>query len=359
MPLQIENNYDQVSLMDLVGLRTDGYSVMKSPHVGNQHPSNLVCAALGIPLEMVSFTRGLQDKNFHPHTRIQGGVQTSLYDANTWTPFAAVSEKRDVATVSFFPDTYEHTSTAVQYHQSSVQRLFPNTEIMTDMERMQQYPALTAAVLRATNVKRNQSVWYRRVSSDGVVTKRSKGKLSESELETDVFQFSNDRSGYVVPNKVHIIFSLIYQSLSSGRDVVYHLSGPQMTQYIDGLQSELSLLYDQVRHLVPDLPFTLKVRVVPVASARFVTTKQRRDGLTQLRAIADQLSVDVVAREFVSQYPEYTAPIESGTTLSQYDFAKKSDVIQDPDMWYMPLAEVIRLHQRLLDVAQQVAVAAE
>jgi len=261
MPLQIENNYDQVSLMNLAALREQGYSVVKSPHVGNQHPCNLVCAALGIPLEMVSFTQGVRDKNFHPHVRIQNGQSVSLYDSDTWTQFA----------------TTPGGQTATEYHQSAMQQVFSGTEIMTDMERMRLYPALAAAVLQATNIKRNQSVWYRRVSAEGQVTKRSAGQLSQADLESNVFQFSNDLSGWVIPNKVHIIFSMVYQALSSGRDVVYHLSGPQMVHYIDGLREELSLLYDLVRHRIPDLPFTLRLRVVPVATARFVAVAARAE----------------------------------------------------------------------------------
>ena len=72
MPIVIENNCDSLSLNDLVALRAQGFSVLKSPHVGNQHPSNLACAALQLPLEMVTFTSPSKDVNFHPHLRIAG-----------------------------------------------------------------------------------------------------------------------------------------------------------------------------------------------------------------------------------------------------------------------------------------------
>lgn len=339
MPIIIENNFDRVSLRDLVRLMNTGYSVLKSPHVGNQHPSNLVCAALGIPLEMVSFTKGIRDQNFHPHVRIEGGEQYPLASPHTWTQFAQTSDGQ----------------TLTSYHQEAVKRVFPGVDIATDMERMRQYPALTAMVLQATNVRRAQSVWYRKVSETGVVTSRSQGFLEQVELETNVFQFSNDRSGWVVPNKLHIIFDFVYQSLSSGRDTIYHLSGPQMVEYIATLGTELEVLYDAVRQVIPQLPLVLRVRMVPVASARFVTNRADVEGLSALASVRDQVSVPEVVQEFALRFPMFTLPIESGRTMSQYDLSSADDVVLDEWMLNAPLREVAWLHTRLQQFASAVA----
>ncbi len=358
MPLLIENNYDDVSLMDLVSLREQGYSVLKSPHVGNQHPSNLVCAALGISLEMVSFTQGVRDVNFHPHLRIAGGCSKELYSPATWTPFASVEEAREISMISFFPPSlYASKVSATTYHQSSVQELFPNTEVITDMERMQMYPALAATVLHVTN-QVIRGMWYRHVSKDGVVTKQTQSYLSASTLETDIFQFSNNASGWVVPNLVHIIFDLVYQTLSSGRDVVYHLSGPQMVQYVGGYADKLELMYDALRQHIPALPLTLKARIVPVAAARFMTVPERVEALATFAEVRDQLQNSVVAREFVTQYPEFTQSIESGTTLSQYDFKDMRDIKMDAWMLVAPLSEVTALYESLTHVARSPALPA-
>jgi hypothetical protein len=346
MPLQIINNYDEVSLGDLVRLRAEGYSVLKSPHVGNQHPSNLVCGALGIPLEMVSFTQGLLDRNFHPHVRIVGGVQTPLYDRRTWTQFASTPCGRS----------------ATQYHQQSVQKLFPQTEVVTDMQRMQRYPALAATVLRATN-QVIRGVWYRHASANGQVIKKTQRRLSNQALDYDVFQFSNDASGWVIPNRVHIIFDLVYQTLSSGRDVVYHLSGPQMVQYIGdrALQRDLQLMYDAVRQYIPELPLVLKVKIVPVAGARFAGLQTEADGI---RAVCDLIeSADLVNadrgwyRQLVEVTPSIATAIETGTTISQYDLSHSSDLYIDPWMMSAPLSTVNFVQRELAKVA--VAIAAE
>lgn len=348
MPLVIENNYDQVSLGELVRLRERGYSILKSPHVGNQHPSNLVCAALGIPLEMVTFTRGNLDRNFHPHVRIENGQTTPLYDGRTWTQFAQVPHEL------FRPEEQirerRRVVSATEYHQSSVRRIFPRTEILTDVERMQMYPALAATVLQATSAI--GGLWYRSVGASGNVTKRSLKVIDQTNLETNVFQFSNDQSGWVVPNRVHIIFDLVYQVLSSGRDVVYHLSGPQMVQYVDNLQEDMSRMYDLVRARIPALPLVLKVRVVPVASARFATVRSRADGLGVFAAVRDQLDNPLVAREFIWAFPEFTLPIGSAATLSQYDLTQSDDLVLDPWMVEAPLYEVTNTHNQLIAARQ-------
>lgn len=343
MPLIIENNYDHVSLMGLVQLCEQGYSVLKSPHVGNQHPSNLVCAALGIPLEMVSFTQGGRDKNFHPHVRIQDGTQTHLTAATTWTQFARMDNGHSLT----------------EYHQSSVQRVFPHTEVLTDMQRMQQHPALAALVMLATNVKRKQSVWYRRVSVEGQVTTRSKGILSQSELETDVFQFSNQDSGWVIPNKVHMIFDFVYQALSSGRDTIYHLSGPQMVHYIADLQDELQILYDAVRQYIPALPLTLRLRVVPVAAARYVTHVRQQSAMQAVGEVLSTFDHGAVDeswyQQLAQQVPEVIEPITNGTFLSQYDLSSVDDLYLDPWMLQTPLRTVTAVHNRMCQVSQLLA----
>jgi hypothetical protein len=337
MPLVIENNYDCVSLADLVRLRQAGYSVLKSPHVGNQHPSNLVCAALRIPMEMVSFTIGTRDCNFHPHARIEGGVARALYPADTYTPFGVLP----------------CGTAATEYHQAAVRRVFPHTEVMTDMERMQQYPALAATVLRATN-RVVRGLWYRRVSAIGKVSKRTLRELGPEHMETEVFQFSNDRFGWVVPNRVHIVFDLVYQALSSGRDVIYHLSGPQMVHYVDGITAELSLMYDAVRANIPQLPLVLRAKVVPVASARLVTHQSNAGALADVNELLERFGASGLSPGLVADVqqalPELTVPIERGTFLSQYDLSSADDLYLAPWMLEAPLSAVTALHQRLSTV---------
>ena len=344
MPIKIENDFTSVSLKDLVELRARGYSVLKSPHVGNQHPSNLVCAALGLPLEMVSFTIPERDKNFHPQLQIVAGEGTQLFDPGILTQFACVPGGQ----------------TATEFHQSAVQRVFPRTEICTDIERMLSENTLSEIVLRRSNQAIKQ-LWYRKVDGEGnLQSVRRVERLLPSALEGNIFQVTNQSAGWVVPNRVHAVFDFIWQSLSSGRDVIYHLSGPQMVGYIGGIKSSISTIYDAVREEVPGLPETLTLRVVPVAACRFVTLRSRADALLSVQEVVGWYETlpnqecrhaHTRFREVVEMYPEFTTAIETAATLSQYDIASADDLLLDPWMIKTPLSRVESMYKRLLKAA--------
>jgi len=216
--------------------------------------------------------------------------------------------------------------------------------------------------LRATN-KVIRGLWYRSVNSSGQVSKKTQSFLSDSALETDVFQFTNDSSGWVTPNRVQIIFDLVYQSLSSGRDTVYHLSGPQMVQYIGAqkLQSDLQLMYDEVRQYVPALPLTLKVCIVPVAGARFAglqTDARRIQDVCKVITSVDLCNLNLAwCKELANEVLMVATSIETGTTLSQYDLQQAADLYIDPWMLNTPL-QTVNLAQHLLAQAA-CAIAAE
>ncbi len=347
MPVSIKR-CDALSLHDLTVLREKGYSVLKSPHVGNQHPSNLVCAALKIPMEMVSFTNGERDKNFHPHCMIKEGCASQLYDSSVWTPFAQLSSGRSV----------------IDFHQSSVRTVFPDTDICTDMERMQQESELTEIVLRETN-QAIPLLWYRRVSACGrVVPVKNVVQLPDFELETQVFQVSNVTSGWVVPNRVHILFDLVWQCLSSGRAEIFHLSGPQMAGYIGGITKSLSAGYDAVRKVVPSLPEQLVCNVVPVAACRYVVRKSEAGMLQDIMESIywyESLPYDERAKamsalhEIAKKYKNFFASIEEGRFLSQYDLESDADLVLSNWMLVTPLKRVISHTERFIKLSAKVA----
>ena len=342
MPIVIENDYRNTSLYELQRLRSDGYSVVKTPHVGNQHPTNLLCAALGFEMQMVSFNQGKRDKNFHPHLRIEKGAGTKLCDPTLWTPFAT---------------TYCGVPLE-QYHQESVRAQFPGVQVVTDQELLLQYVALAEKVLHvATHTLRN--VWYRRVSEQGVVVQDKELVLPATDrLLQDVFGFSSQRSGWIVPNRIHILFAFVLQSLSSGKDLVYHLSGPQMVGYIGKQEKKLSAVYDVLRTNHPELglPEVLTVRVVPVASARLVTHRTRAAELAEVESVflwhekldpSERRYAQERFAEAAAAFPEFVTTIEEGTFMSQYDLETSADVLFSQSMLRMPLTRVMALQRRL------------
>lgn len=318
-----------------------GYSVVKSPHVGNQHPSNLVCAALGIPFNVVTFTSAERDKNFHPHLKIAKGTNTTLSDTTNWTPFGVSSCGQSLET----------------YHLDALRKRFPKLLVRTDMALMKGEQTLAEIVLRVVTDTVSR-LWYRRVSTTGQVTKYSGDPvLNWSQINQDVYGLSNYSSGWVVPNRAHILFELVLQSLSSGKDTVYHLSGPQMVGYICGTQKSLSKAYDALRAECPMLPEELRVHIVPVAASRMVTHVRNRVALEALEETlqwyesvpADQKrQVAVRFADVTVAFPEFTQSIETGTFLSQYDVDTVDDLLLSSWMLHTPLKRVEGMYRQLL-----------
>lgn len=346
MPLIIKNKHDAISLQNIQDMRAAGASVIKTPHVGNQHRSNLVCAALGIPMHMVSFTCGTRDTNFHPHTRIVGGHAQELYPADIWTPFARL----------------KNGMSSTRFHQQSVARVFPQTHITTDMALIQQEAALAAAVLRhATATK--EELWYRRINSDGTL-ERIFGvtTLPETALESDVFAFTNQSSGWVIPNTAHMLFLSVWQTLSSGRDTIYHLSGPQMVGYIGKKAKHLSRAYDSLRREHPKLlPETLTLYIVPVAHCRFAVTQSQVDKLAAVDTLinwyeelqpTERKHTKERFMEVAQFFPELTTSIEHGTDLSQYDLTSSGDLVTLQWMSTAPLSRVEAIYRRLYNASE-------
>ena len=316
---------------------------MKTPHVGNQHPSNLLCAALGFHLDMVTFTQGARDTNFHPHLQIQDGASRSLTDPTLLTPFAQLTCGTSLE----------------EYHQRAVRRVFNTATITTDVQLLQEEARLAETVLAASTAAVPR-LWYRRVDAAGTLIRED---LLEpyAKIADNIFRFSNQQAGWVVPNRISLVYTFIWQALSTGRDAVYALSGPDMVRYIGGLQSNLSQMYDAVRAQWPGLPEELHVYIVPVAQCRLVSHQRDKDGLG---AVIDVLrwyyeqpaaeraqAVQSVAAVGV-KCPQYTRPIERASFLSQYDLVASRDLYIPPWLLKAPLAQVANV-VRLMSKARE------
>lgn len=341
MPLKIVNNDGSLSLRDLQEKIHRGYSVVKSPHVGNQHPSNLVCASLGIPMHLVTFTSGERDKNFHPHLQIRRGEGIQISDPATWTPFA---KKECGCSIESF-------------HLLSLRSRFPASQVMLDTDLLRSDYKLSETVLRVmTNT--NKRIWYRRVSSDGSVAPQ-KGNLVKNwdQINSDVYRFSDDSQGLIIPNMCNALLGFILQSQGSGKDVIYHLSGPQMVGYIEQKQKGLSKAYDALRQDIIGLPETLTVHVVPVASCRMVVHKSNKTALDFMEHTlgwyeslkpADKHKSGVLFSALMKLHPEFTDSIEEGRFLSHYDINSSDELVLSEWMLNTPLSQVEDVYNQML-----------
>ena len=341
MPIQLTNDFGSITLREIQKKMLDGYSVVKTPHVGNQHPSNLVCASLGVHLHMVSFTTGERDKNFHPHLRIANGSAKELCCPKQWTPFTKTNCGKSLE----------------EYHQSSVKECFTGLRVTTDVEMLANQGIFSEDLLEVATESMSH-LWYRRVDEDGVVSNVRDHHLPHpEEILCNIFGFNNQKSGWLVPNRAYVLFDCIMQSLESGRDVIYHLAGPQMIGYVGNKMKSISKAYDAFRsqHSLYELPEILKLHVVPVALSRFITHQDRKSSLDEvMKTVAWYESLENQEKryaaerfsEVANEFPEFFTSIENATCMSQYDVANSEDLYLSDWMLDTPLNRVSKLHKQ-------------
>ena len=158
-----------------------------------------------------------------------------------------------------------------------------------------------------------------------------------------------------MPNRVDILFDCVMQVLESGRDTIYHLSGPQMTGYIKGIERSLSKAYDCLLAELPDLPETLYLKAVPVAECRFLTHQRNAADLQEVeRTIAWYEELPNEGRRYAQArfsevaraYPSFFRSIEDGDFMSQYDITGANDLAISDWMMHTPLSRVAATHKR-------------
>lgn len=281
--LQIRPN-DSLSINDLVDLHEQGLSVQRSAHVGNLQPYNMSLIAVGIPAILVDHTITGVDTTYRPESILLAGTETSI------APHGQVSSRIKVI------DTYVD-----QAHTDAVLSAIPHGNIELTTAYIRRHEAIYRDVTRIA-VESMPELFKRKVENGDPVTSEISTLRAQSEISRcGILQLNDDPrsgSGVLMPNVVDIVGNFIAEALESGRDTVYHLSGPDMVRYIFKSKDaqQIAQLYALVKGASPigkHLPAKLKVELVPTADARLATTLQRANELDQLmQAVVEKDDAD-------------------------------------------------------------------
>jgi len=275
-PLVITENRD-VSIEQLVALHGQGTSVMRSAHIGNLRPYNQVLAVNGIPMLLVDHNVTGVDRNYFPELRIEGGVSTQI------APLGALSCKLSVDGVSL-PDT----------HINGILSAFPDASVFTNTDYVRQNESVSGEII-AIAAATQPDLFMRLAQSDGSVIRVNR-TLADRISEIGIMQLQDDptesRTGIMLPNEVDIVLNFVVEALRTGLETQYHLSGPDMVQYLADKKGSPSEVKQRVFRLFEDvksnasfggqLPRTTEVMLVPTTPARFATTAQQAPGLKNL-----------------------------------------------------------------------------
>ena len=278
---------DDVTPLDLLEFKERGFAVFRTAHVGNQYPSNLFLAAIGIPVAQFDRTVFAKDSNYHPAVEIQGGWQKRILD-----------DGQDGLLVPY--GTSYGEKTPAQHHYQVFKSLFP-TLVYTDSECLlgtardrvekliefiaSKYPAsfdryvlpcgcmvtlyIDGAVCLAHGCQHSPKVVFSTADLGG----RAVQLLEELvQLVTREGSVTKKHGGAVPRLSLLFVIQLMTSFWMTDHDHVFDLSGPDMVRYTFGGDFLWDLKNMWARAMkapiaknVPGLTF----EVVPTADFRF------------------------------------------------------------------------------------------
>lgn len=382
-----------ISIAELVQKQADGFSVLRSAHVGNVAPYNLVLANAGIPTLLVDQTITGVDKNYFPESILTQESQVTIAPTGVLVSRAAVN-------VGAVPDSLPaalKTDNLVELHIAGLEAAVPSTRAISDTAYVRKQEAI-AGEITSLAARAMPALFSRVVLPDGRVERRADAAelLSSLGILALADEPSAPRSAVLMPLAVNIVTNFVAEALETDRAEQYHISGPDMVLYLRSgrrERKEVDALYELVKERASfkdGLPSRLTVQLVPGSYAVFATTAQRANTLNQLLAAAeaagqaDQMiaadkkayftnhqtngvdrtqfeagvrerkrSVDRSLSEAAASIPElFVAPRTPGK-ITQYDVLQEGGLYVPSQTTEMSMADLARLAQRIANARKR------
>lgn len=219
MELTIETDQN-LTLSDLLQKQQEGFSVMRSAHVGNARIYNQVLANAGIKMLLVDHNITGKDANYVP-----GSIVTQ-YGAEQFAPNGVLSMRTEVSCPITGTDRYID-----EIHQASLATAFSDAEVLTNTVYVQSNESIVSEVIDIFSVEMPE-LFTRYVETDQQRTGEGTGRFKVTASNMLQLQ-DNPRKdgGILIPNDVDIISNFVVEALATGQDMQYHISGPDMINY--------------------------------------------------------------------------------------------------------------------------------
>ncbi len=358
----------QESIDTLSDKAASGIPVTKTPHVGNWRPDNIIWIDEHIQNLAYDRTFGSKDSNFHPHGIIQSGFFKQMVPSNMLTTHSPIKD----------------------LHMNTLKEMFPNTKLETFASWVRAHRHHVEVVLDLLGEKSvKMGLWKRYVNKDGKT--ELKTPISYKAVKKEgIFGIDSDDRGWIWSNELNVILlsvidSLIHDTITE----VWHVSGPDMFNYIGKMHKALQDIYAEIankngipeeltmhlhvagfynRLMVP-LPFKknldevveLLLELGRVNKEKNNAFKRKQNGeRVNVTAYIDKVnkvfedfveSVDTI-KEFIfykMQRPKNGMPKQiCPTYFSQYDVAKYGGVYIHPLARSLSSAEIKEVYDLLL-----------
>lgn len=288
--LRLEQNQD-ISIAQLQEHMRDGFSVVRSPHIGNMAPYNLALAEAGVKLLLVDHMIVTGDKTYRPNVQIAAGKPS------------AVTTQRD--TVVFRTPSSQEGVFVDELHMQSLASAVPGVDMVSNSDYLRQNESISRAVLQVA-VQEMPELFDRVILSDGT-TRADASRARQLAMAGTVAQLEDDiraeTEAAKAPNVADIVTGFVVEAVETQRDVQYHISGPAMVNYCaEGMaaRAEIEKLYNLVAtqtYLKGQLPGQLTVVLTKATDAQFLLPSDRVTAIEALERYQTYVAVDAEAKQ--------------------------------------------------------------
>lgn len=306
----IVNEQTEISLNQLVEQQQAGFSVTRSPHVGNNRLYNLVLANAGIDMLQVDHNIVGKDTSYYPGMVIADQTATTLTDDGGLAMRTSVTSP--VNGESVYLD---------ELHIASTVEAFPDANIFTATSFLRDNETVSAEI---TNICADlfPEMFTRQVRQDDNTAIQLPAGTPVS--ASDILQLQDDfrtDAGVLIPNEADIMINFVVDCLNSGRSKQYHLSGPAMFVYMreDAIKQRMARLASAISQspvFAGKLPEQLEVELVDTTGLTLASTK---DGAIHLLAFIDALEEKerVSAKVGATKKAFYQGPDKANRTMAE------------------------------------------
>lgn len=269
---------EELSLLELCNLQKRGFSVVKTPHVGNFYPNNLAVGKLGIKMVLYDRNVGRVDKNFHPHTIIKDGCRYKVACGERLMTHAQAN--REIENSSL-----EVGARLADYHVSALREAFPEGNFVLYTDYLANHRQIVYSILETVSGSGflpGKFGWFRKVNRYGEVTTFHNPVKWEDVSRAGVFGINNENEGYLIPNFLNVLLCGVIEAIDSNCNEVYHLSGPDMVRYIGSMTKDLSHCLTLLSSKDCRFPSNIIFHLVPAANMRFAVYGSRKKALDDL-----------------------------------------------------------------------------
>ena len=259
-----------LSVDELVSKMGEGYDVQRSAHVGNLSAYNLTLADAGIPMLLVDHNQTGKDSNYYPDLVMNREGSTQI------APMGRIVCRTTIDGSGQFLD---------ELHIAAIERALPDSVVFTNTSNVRDNTDIAEAAMDI-GLQYRPEMFGRVSTADGVMQRVD----FETVQGVDIMQLADDpreaKLMRVMPNVLDIVIGFAAQARNSGKDVIYHVSGPDMVKYINNELGQINFFYDLLTQLpgMGDLPKKLQVEIAPGASAVLATTTAKK---AELEAIEE------------------------------------------------------------------------